>query len=286
MRVMVTAFAWSAPLLLVAIAFGLAAKAMPLLLSEPLTELLTSTDWRPLKGHFGFLPFILGTLEVTLLAMVVSIPFGVLSGVYLAEHSTRGVRRVAAPVLDILGGIPSVIFGIWGVVLIVPFVRDTVAPWFGVTSTGYTVLTGGLVLSVMVFPLITHVVYEVLRTVPSGLRDAGLALGATEWETTRKVVVRRAMPGIWAACILGFSRAIGETIAVLMVVGNVVKVPHGPLDPGYPIPALIANNYGEMMSIPMYDSALMFAALLLLVIVFGFNLYARSVLKRLEYRAG
>ncbi|MFZ1688114.1 MAG: phosphate ABC transporter permease subunit PstC [Flavobacteriales bacterium] len=285
MRYVVGVLAWSAPFLLVAIAAGLAIKSAPVLAQVPLLDLLTSSEWKPMKGSFGFLPFIIGTVEVTLIAIIVAIPFGVLTGVYLAEYAGKGVQRFAAPVLDILGGIPSVIFGIWGVVLIVPFVRDTVAPWFNYSSTGYTVLSGGLVLSVMVFPLLTQVVYEVMRTVPSGLRDAGLALGATRWETTRQVIVRKAMPGIWAACILGFSRAFGETIAVLMVVGNTVQIPAHPLEAGYPIPALIANNYGEMMSIPMYDSALMFAALLLLVIVLGFNLYARRVLKRMELRS-
>ncbi|MGV9011494.1 MAG: phosphate ABC transporter permease subunit PstC [Flavobacteriales bacterium] len=285
MHVVVAVFAWCMPLLLLAIAIGLAVKAMPLLSTTPLMELLTSAEWRPLKGQFGFLAFIVGTIEVTLIAVLLAVPFGVLSGIYLSEHSNKATKRLAVPVLDMLGAIPSVIFGIWGVVLIVPMVRYGIAPFFGVASTGYTVLTGGLVLSVMVFPLITQVVHEVVRTVPNGLRDAGLALGATNWETTRKVVVRKALPGIWAACILGFSRAFGETIAVLMVVGNVVQIPWNPLQAGYPIPALIANNYGEMMSIPMYDSALMFSALLLLAIVLAFNLYARRVLKRMEIRA-
>lgn len=284
MGVVVALLGWSAPLLLVAIAVGLALKAMPILTTVPLAELLTSSEWKPLKGGFGFWAFIASTFQVTLIAVIIAIPFGVLTGAYLAEHASKSIQRFAKPVLDILAGIPSVIFGIWGVVLIVPFVRDVVAPLFGATTTGYTILTGGIVLSVMVFPLITQVVYEIMRTVPAGLRDAGLALGATHWETTRKVVMRKAMPGIWAACILGFSRAFGETIAVLMVVGNVVQVPHSLFDAGYPIPALIANNYGEMMSIPMYDSALMFSALLLLAIVLVFNLYARGVLKRMEYR--
>ncbi len=284
MSVLVSLLGWSAPLLLAAIAVGLAIKAMPILATTPLTDLLTSSEWKPLKGGFGFWAFIASTFQVTLIASCVAIPFGVLSGTFLAEHSTPAMRRFVRPVLDILAGMPSVIFGIWGVVLIVPFVRDVVAPLFGVATTGYTILTGGLVLAVMVTPLITQVVYEVMRTVPAGLRDAVLALGATQWETTYKVVMRRSMPGIWAACILGFSRAFGETIAVLMVVGNVVQVPKSLFDAGYPIPALIANNYGEMMSIPMYDAALMFSALLLLVIVLVFNLYARGVLKRMEYR--
>jgi phosphate transport system permease protein len=134
----------------------------------------------------------------------------------------------------------------------------------------------------MVFPIIVSVTEEVLRSVPQGMREASLALGATEWETTKFVVVRRALPGVIAAVVLGFSRAFGETLAVLMVVGNVVQVPNSLFDAAYPLPALIANNYGEMMSIPMYDAALMAAALLLLVVVLLFNAGARLTLVRLN----
>ena len=136
-------------------------------------------------------------------------------------------------------------------------------------------------LAVMVFPIIIAVAEDVIRSVPQGLREASLSLGATRWQTVRGVVMRKAWPGVFAAIVLGFSRAFGETMAVLMVVGNVPQVPHSIFDAAYPLTALIANNYGEMMSIPMYDAALLCAALILLLMVLFFNLISRLILVRL-----
>lgn len=270
-------------LLLVLIVAGLVIKSQPILSANPISQLLFSSEWSPLKGSFGFLPFILSTIYVTIIAAVIAIPLSLLTAIYLSEYANKTWLRFAAPMLDILAGIPSVIYGIWGVIIIVPFIRDDLSRWFGVEeASGYSILAGGIVLAVMVFPVIVQIVFEVLKTVPKELREATLSLGTTKWEMVKKVLVRRASPGILAACILGFSRAFGETVAVLMVVGNIVQIPNGIFDEGYPIPALIANNYGEMMSIPMYDSALMFAALVLLVIILAFNIYARYILNRLE----
>ncbi len=270
-------------LLLVCIVLGLVLKSIPVIRETSLGKLLFSSQWSPFKGEFGFLPFILSTMYVTGIAALIAIPLSLLTAVYLSEYANKNLLRFAGPMLDILAGIPSVIYGIWGVLIIVPFVRDDLSAWFHIESvSGYSILSGGIVLAVMVFPVVVQVVYEVIKGVPHELREATLSLGATKWETIKKVVIKRASPGILAACILGFSRAFGETIAVLMVVGNVVQIPKSLFDEGYPIPALIANNYGEMMSIPMYDSALMFAALVLLVIVLVFNVYARFILNRIE----
>ena len=186
------------------------------------------------------------------------------------------------PFVNLLSGIPPVIFGVWGVLFIIPLIQDHIAPHFVEFSTGYSVLAGGIVLAVMIFPLIVSILNEVLRTMPQELKDASLALGATKWETVKKVILRKALPGIIAATVLAISRAFGETIAVLMVCGNNAVVPHSVFDAGYPLPALIANNYGDMMSIPLYDSALMFAALLLFIIILLFNIISRIILSRLE----
>jgi phosphate transport system permease protein len=260
-------------------------KASPIFITQPITTLLFSSSWHPLSGQFGFFPFIAGTVWVTLLAMGITIPISILSAVYLAEYAHRRVRGVAQPLIDLLAGIPSVVFGLFGILLIVPLIKEQIAPLAGVNSSGYCVLAGGLVLAIMVFPIVISISYEVIRAVPTEMREAALALGATRWETVKFVVLRKALTGIIAAIILGFSRAFGETMAVLMVVGNVPIVPQSVFDPAYPIPALIANNYGEMMSIPAYDSALMFAALILFVIVVAFNILARIVLVRV-YRKG
>ncbi|MGC9436270.1 MAG: phosphate ABC transporter permease subunit PstC [Methanomicrobiales archaeon] len=244
----------------------------------PLSDLLFSSSWQPLAGNFGFWPFITGTVWVTVLSMALAIPVSILAAIYLAEYAHPKIRQILQPFVDLLAGIPSVVYGLFGILAVVPLIRDSIAPFAGVQTTGYCVLAGGLVLAIMVFPILISITYEVFTTVPDEMREGSLALGATRWETVKHVVIRRAYPGIIAAVILGFSRAFGETMAVLMVVGNVAQVPHSIFDPAYPIPALIANNYGEMMSIPLYDSALMFAALLLLVIIVAFNIAAKYVL--------
>jgi phosphate transport system permease protein len=278
-------------LLVPLIAVALFLRARPILAVRPLGELLLSTTWHPLKGEFGFFPFIMGTLWVTGVAMVIAVPPSLLSAIYLAEYAPARFRTLAKPLIDLLAGIPSVVYGVWGMLTVVPFVERTVAPalsrWLGVLGlfrsdnpTGYGVLAGGLVLAVMIFPIIIALGDEVIRAVPQGLREASLALGATRWQTIRNVVLRRARPGVMAAVVLGFSRAFGETMAVLMVVGNVPQVPHSIFDAAYPLTALIANNYGEMMSIPLYDAALLGGALILLLVVLAFNTASRLVLVR------
>lgn len=268
--------------LLLFIGIGLYLHSVPILHKLSLGSLLTSTVWKPLKGLFGFAPFIMGTLWVTCISIIIALPLCLLTAVYITEYAPTRIKRVLSPFVNLLSGIPPVIFGVWGVLFIIPLIQNHIAPHFVDFSTGYSVLAGGIVLAIMIFPLIVSITSEVLKTIPQDLRDASLSLGATKWETTRKIVLRKALPGIIAAIVLAISRAFGETIAVLMVCGNNAAVPHSVFDPGYPLPALIANNYGEMMSIPMYDSALMFAALLLFLIILLFNLVSRIILARLE----
>lgn len=208
-----------------------------------------------------------------------------MASIYLVEFASDRLRKSVLPLMNVLAAIPPVLYGVWGILFVVPLLRNYIAPLFGIDTTGFSVFAGGIVLAVMIFPILISIMVEVMQTVPQELKDASLALGATQWETIVSVNLRKAKPGIIAAIVLGVSRAIGETIAVLMVCGNVPQIPKSWFDAGYPIPALIANNFGEMMSIPMYDSALMFAALLLFVIIFGFNLISRLVLNRLEEHA-
>jgi phosphate transport system permease protein len=268
--------------LLLVIGVGLYYKSIPLLHKSSWGELVTSSIWKPLKGLFGFYPFIMGTLWVTGIAIIIALPLCLLTALYIVEYAPASMKRVLAPFVNLLSGIPPVIFGVWGVLFIIPLIQKYIAPHFVDYSTGYSVLAGGIVLAVMIFPLIVSIISEVLRTIPQELKDASLSLGATKWETIKKVVLRKALPGIIAAIVLAISRAFGETIAVLMVCGNNAAVPHSVFDTGYPLPALIANNYGEMMSIPLYDSALMFAALLLFIIILLFNIISRVILTRLE----
>ena len=261
---------------------GLYVRSRPVLSLKPLSELLFTNAWHPLRGEFGLLPFIMGTLWVTTIAAAVAIPLCLLASIYLSEYAHRRLRALAAPLIDLLAGIPSVVYGVWGVLILVPLIKDHIAPFFGASSSGYSVLAGGAVLAVMIFPVIIHVTTEVLGSVPQEMREVSLALGATQWQTIRLVVLRRAMPGVLAAIVLGLSRAFGETMAVLMVAGNVVRTPMSVFDPAYPLPALIANKYGEMLSVPLYDSALLLAALVLLLVVVTVNVAARLVLVRVE----
>lgn len=268
---------------MIVILFG---RTMPILNSKPLGDLLLGQVWKPFQGQFGFYPFLIGTLWVTVLAMIVAVPPCLLNAIYLAEYAPPAFKAILKPLLDLLAGIPSVVYGVWGVITIVPWVQS-ITPWvsthLGVritNPTGYGILSGGIVLAVMVAPVIISVAYEVMEAVPHGVRHASLAVGATQWQTIKFAVLPKAAAGIIASIVLAFSRAFGETMAVLMVVGNVPLVPRNVFDPAYPLTALIANNYGEMMSIPLYDAALMGAAFLLLLIVIVFNVIAAFILHR------
>lgn len=265
------------------IALGLFIKSMPILTKKSIFHLLLSSSWHPLKGEFGFYPFIIGTLEVTAIAMILAVPVCLLSAIYLSEYAHHRFRELARVVIDIMAAIPSVIYGLWGVIVVVPFVR-ALGKVLDTPTTGYSLLAGGIILAIMVSPIIISVSVEVLRTVPIQARETALALGTTKWEAIKHVVLRSALHGILSAIVLGFARAFGETIAVLMIVGNVPKVPTSIFGPAYPLPALLANNYGEMMSIPLYNSALLLSALILLLIVSAFNITAHLTLMRIEKR--
>ena len=282
--------------LIIIVAAALVVRSYPILNSYNLSDLLLGETWRPNNGEFGFRPFILGTLWVTTVGVLLAVPPCLLVSVYLAEYAHNRTRTFAKPILDVLAAIPPVVYGVWGLLSIVPFVDDVLAPlsdrWLGSFSifavtqpTGFGILSGGIVLAVMISPLIISVIFEVLSTVPNDLRHASLAVGATKWQTIRTVVLPQVLPGIVAAIVLGASRALGETIAVLMVVGNVPNIPTSVFDSAYPLPALIANNYGEMMSIPLYDAALLGAALVLLVVILIFNILSTLVLQRFLRRS-
>ena len=233
-----------------------------------------------MKGEFGFLPFLSGTFWCTVVAIVLALPVSLFMAVYLTEYARPRLRAYAYPLLDILAGLPSVIYGVWGSLLIVPWISHTVAPLAGRQSSGYTVLAGGIVLGVMILPLLISLFMELFANVGNDLREASTVLGATRWQTVKHVVLRQSAPGMMAAIVLALSRTMGETIAVLMVCGNLVIVPSSLLDACYPIPALIANNYGEMLSVPMYESALMLAAFLLFILVVLMNIGSRIMLQR------
>lgn len=279
-------------LLILFITIALFIRAWPIISEYGLSDLLFGQVWKPNQGLFGFWPFILGTFWVTVVGVVLAVPACILSAIYLAEYAHARTRSIAKPILDLLAAIPPVVYGVWGLLAIVPFVDDVLAPlsdrFLGSVSifsvnqpTGFNILSAGIVLAVMVAPLMISVMYEIFSTVPNDMRHASLAVGATQWQTIRNIILPQVAPGIIAAIVLGASRALGETIAVLMVVGNIPQIPTSIFDSAYPLPALIANNYGEMMSIPLYDAALLSAALVLLVVILIFNILSIIVLRRI-----
>jgi phosphate transport system permease protein len=271
-------------LLLFIIGAGLLIKSLPILHEKSIFSLLTTSSWKPFKGDFGFLTFIVSTLYVTSLAILIALPLALLSSIYLSEYASERIRRFFSPVIDLLAGIPPVIYGVWGTLTIVPLIADKIAPHFVDFSTGYSVVAGGLVLAIMIVPIIISILTEVFNAIPKEIREASMSLGATKWETIKKVILRTSLPGIIAGTVLAISRAFGETIAVLMVCGNFTDLPRSIFDSCYPLPALIANNYGEMMSLPNYESALMFSALLLFVIIVLFNAGSRLILNQISKR--
>ena len=268
--------------LLIAIGIGLFFKSRLILSEHSLWDLLSGSSWKPLSGEFGFLPFIVGTLFVTALSIAIALPISLLSAIFLTEYANSWVKRIVFPIFDILAGIPSVVYGVWGTLIIVPWIADKLGPHFVDYTSGYTVLASGIVLGIMILPILVSLLIEIFTIVPQDYREASASLGATKWQTCSKVILRKAMPGIVAAVVLSISKAFGETIAVLMVCGNYAAIPRSLFDPCYPLPALIANNYGEMLSLPLYESALMFAAFILFFIILIFNIISRWILRNIE----
>jgi phosphate transport system permease protein len=271
-------------LLPVIIGIALYIRSHPLFGGHPVKELLFSHDWSPDKGQFGFLPFILSSLYVTVLSFIFAAPVSVFAAIYLTQFSSKRLLNIMQPVIDILAGIPSVVYGVWGILVIVPFTAGISSGIFGIESTGYSTLSGGIVLAVMCIPYMLNMLIETFQTVPVGLQEASLSLGATKWESVKHTVIKKSVPGIISSFGLGMAKAFGETMAVMMVVGNVVHLSIDPLKPSYPLPALIANNFGEMMSIPMYDSALMFAAFILFVVILCINLIFRYFIHKTQVK--
>jgi len=286
------------PVVLALLIFGmLVFKSLPIMKVNSIWQLLTGQVWKPEEGLFGFWPFITGTIWVTLTALLIAVPPSLLTAIYLSEYAGRSLRTGMKPLLDLLAAIPSVVYGVWGTLAIVPFIQNKLGPFVrqhlpnipilnSDNPTGFGILAGAIVLAIMITPFIIAILFEIMNNLPKGLKDASLALGTTKLQTIRWVVFPQALPGIIAAIGLGASRALGETMAVLMVVGNVARVPHSLLDAAYPLPALIANNYGEMMSIPLYDAALMTAALILLVIILLFNVTSTMALQSVLGKKG
>jgi phosphate transport system permease protein len=248
--------------------------------------LYTST-WDPVAGHFGVLPFLYGTVVTSALALLIGLPLGIGSAIFLAELAPPRVSEALTFVIELLAAVPSVIYGLLAVFVLVPILRDPVEPWLKSTlgflpafqgpAYGVGFLAAGLVLAIMIVPFITSVSREALLAVPREQREAALAVGATRWESTWGVVVPYARLGIAGSVFLGLARALGETMAVTMVIGNSPKISASLLAPGYTIAAVIANEFTEATT-NLHISALIEAGLVLFLLTIVINGMARLLL--------
>ncbi|HEU5189719.1 MAG TPA: phosphate ABC transporter permease subunit PstC [Methylomirabilota bacterium] len=256
---------------------------------------VTTSTWDPVAGEFGALPFIYGTLVSSLLALLIAVPLSLGAAIYLSELAPAWVRPPVSFLIEMLAAVPSVVYGLWGIFVLVPWLRDWVQPplgrWLGVlplfSGPGYGVgmLAAGLILSIMVLPYITSVAREVLLAVPNAQREAALGLGATGWEAIRVAVLPYGRTGLIGAILLGLGRALGETMAVTMVIGNRPAISASLFAPGYTMASVIANEFTEATS-DLYVSALVGVGLLLLVVTIVVNALARLLVWSVGAPAG
>lgn len=287
-RGVLTVLALLLPLLLVLIAAELVSNAMPAASTFGL-GFLTHSTWDPVRGEFGALPLIFGTLYSSLVALAIAVPLALACAVFLTEFAPRWLRTPVATLIELLAAVPSVIYGLWGIFVLIPLLRDHLwpvgrhllgkLPIFSGVFYGPSVLAAGVILAIMILPYITAVSREVLLAVPPSQREAGLALGATRWETVWTVILPYGRAGIIGAVMLGLGRALGETMAVTMVIGNRHEVSASLLQPGYTIAAAIANEFSEAVS-DLHLSALFLAGAVLFLITILVNALARVLVWR------
>ena len=250
---------------------------------------VTGTTWDPVAGIYGALPFIVGTIEAAAIAVVLASPIGILTAIYLSELAPRRLATPLTFVIELLAAIPSVVIGLWGVFVLAPFLRDTVEAWIvsvfgwipflGGPTYGVGLFSAGVILAIMILPTIVTISREVIQAVPGSQREAMFALGATRWETIRRAVIPFARSGIIGAVILGLGRALGETMAVTMVIGNKDEIPTGLFGQAQTIASKIATTFNEA-SVGLQTSSLIALGLVLLVMTIVMNIVARLLVWR------
>lgn len=247
---------------------------------------LYGQTWDPVKEQFGALPFIYGTIVSSVLAILIATPISVGVAIFLVEQAPKSLARPMGFLVELLAAIPSVVYGLWAIFVLAPFLREYIQPglqsglgflpFFKGTPNGIGMMAGGIILAIMITPIITAIVRDVLEAVPVAQREASLALGATKWETTR-IVLANASSGIAGAIVLGLGRAIGETMAVTMIIGNRPEISASLFDPGYTIASVIANEFKEATG-DLYLSALVEMGLILFIVTFIINGLAKLLI--------
>ncbi len=256
---------------------------------------LVDSVWDPIAGQFGAFPLIVGTLLTSVLALIVAVPLSLGVAIYLTEFAPNAIRKPIAMVIELLAAIPSVVYGLWGVFVLVPILRHTIfpflrsvlgfLPFFQGVIYGPSVLAASVILAIMIMPFIMSVSREVLLAVPGSQREAATALGATRWEAVRTAIVPYARSGIIGAVILGLGRALGETMAVTMLIGNRHDISTSLFAPGYTMAAVIANEFAEASN-ALHFSAMTYVALVLFLITVVINASARLLIWRVSRGAG
>lgn len=239
---------------------------------------LFGPTWDPNASLFGIGMFIAGTLWVSGLAILFAVPLGIITALFLSEYCPSRLKSPLKIIFELMAAIPSIVFGLWGLKTLVPALREVFRPVFAFYS-GFGVLTGSIILAIMLLPTIVAVSSNTMQMVPDSLREASYALGASRTETARKVVFSSALPGIGAGVVLALGRAVGETMAVLMVTGNALVFPVSPFDQAYVMTSIIANQLGYALSDPLYRSVLFAIAMVLLVISVAFTVLVKLVVR-------
>ncbi len=250
-------------------------------------KFLVSSTWDPVFENFGAFPFIFGTLVTSFVALLLAIPIGLGTAIYLAEYAPLKIQKTIAMFIDLLAAIPSVIYGLWGIFVLVPIMREHVQPFLGKhlgflpffqgPNYGVGILSASVILAIMVVPFIISVSREVILAVPAVYKEAAYATGSTRWEALRFIILSHAKPGIMGAIILALGRAIGETMAVTMIIGNNAKISASLFSPGYTLASVIANEFAEAAS-KLYLSALVEIGLVLFLVSIFVNMIARFLI--------
>uniref|UniRef100_A0A7C6EFC0 Phosphate transport system permease protein n=1 Tax=candidate division WOR-3 bacterium TaxID=2052148 RepID=A0A7C6EFC0_UNCW3 len=247
-------------------------EGLPVFVKTGVIRFIFSSNWAPTKGNFGILPMIIGSILVTFGALVIGILFGLACAILLACFAPKGVTRVLKPLIELLAGIPSVVYGFIGVVVLIPIIRNTLG------GPGFSVLAASVILGIMISPTIIAVSLDALRAVPLAYKEGSLALGATQWQTVYQILIPAAKSGIIAGIILGMGRAVGETMAVIMIAGNSLKIPRSPLDPVRTLTSNIALEMGYASG--MHQEALFACGVVLFIIIMILNTLALLTIGR------
>ncbi len=254
-------------------------------------NILVTPTWDPSRDIFGIAIFIVGSLLCTGIALGLAIPLGVAGAIFLSEFCPMRLRQPIKMITEMMASIPSIVYGLWAYLVLVPFIGGTVAPFlqgnpitswiplFQGQTNGLSLLAGGLILAIMLLPTVVTISSDALQTVPRSLREASYALGATQSETARKITLSAALPGIGAAVVLSLGRAVGETMAVLMVTGNSLQIPYTIFDPTYVMTSIITNQLGYAFVFPLWRSALFAVGLILLLMSICFTITAKLFIR-------